>query len=177
MEGESGLRAWLGEKCPEINYKTAMSYRMIAVRMVEMLGGATPEVFAALRAPHALNISYAGEGTEDASECLTVDAEIIEKREEIFTEATSRRKLEQMYFDFMRKGDASEGGASAPAQPLPKISRKEAAKRIWAGLMAQLDKRTVMDAIALLPPKVAETCHGRMFELTKLLKEQMAVKD
>ena len=121
------------------------------------------------------------EVTQPSGETVEVSAQIIEKRDAIFEDATSRRKLEQMYFDFMKKngergtGNGERGTGNGERNMLPKISKQEAARAIWARLMSELDKRTVKDAIALLPPKDAEVCHGRLFELTKLLKEQMSV--
>lgn len=103
----SGLEGWLAERCPEINYKTAQSYKSMAAKMVAMMGGESAEVLAALRSPHELAISYepSGAETDDDPDGLgTVDAEIIEARERLFTEATSRRKLEQLWFSFTGQG-------------------------------------------------------------------------
>lgn len=163
-EGE-GLKGWLEANCPAISYVAAMAYKDSAKRAVAMLGGGAMATAALL-----------GESvvTQPSGEVVEVDAEIVERRDAIFEDATSRRKLEQMYFDFMKK---SGRAGTQPTQPLPKISRTEAARRIWAGLMAQLDKRTALDAIALLPPKDAAVCHGRLFELTKAMKAQMEVGD
>ena len=144
-----------------------MEYKGYAMMTLKMMGGGAMATAALLG--QAEVVTPVGETVE-------VEAEIIERRDAMFQDATSRRKLEQMYFDFMRKAGNGERG-TGNAAPLPKPSKQEAAKRIWAQVMAVIDKNTVRDAIALLPPKVAETCHGRMFELTKLLKEQMAVGD
>ena len=162
---DSSLKGWLEANCPAISYTAAMNYKYAAERAVSMLGGGAMATAALLGE---------SEVTQPSGETVEVDAQIIEKRDAIFEDATSRRKLEQMYFDFMKRntpGGAGESGRSM----LPKISKQEAARAIWARLMSELDKRTVKDAIALLPPKDAEVCHGRLFELTKLLKEQMSV--
>ena len=176
----SGLEGWLAERCPEINYATARNYKSMAAKMVAMMGGETLEVMAALRSPHELAVNCAADGAAAAEPCAdrveTVPAEVIEARERLFTEATSRRKLEQLWLSFAGRGGAEgEGCGARAAQPLPKLSAQESAKRIWAQVMGVVDKRAVMDAVALLPPKVAEACHGRLFELTKLLREQMGV--
>lgn len=175
---DSGIEAWLAERCPEINYGTARKYKSMAAKMVAMMGGESAEVLAALRSPHELAISYEPSGAEEpfADDVETVSAEVIEERERLFTEATSRRKLEQLWLSFAGRGGAEgEGSGARAAQPLPRLSAQESAKRIWAQVMGVVDKRAVMDAVALLPPKVAESCHGRFFELTKLLREQMGV--
>lgn len=164
-DGE-GLRGWLEQNCPAISYVAAMAYKDSAKRAVAMLGGGAMATAALLGE---------SEVTQPSGETVEVSAQIIEKRDAIFEDATSRRKLEQMYFDFMKK-NGERGTGNGERNMLPKISKQEAARAIWARLMSELDKRTVKDAIALLPPKDAEVCHGRLFELTKLLKEQAALK-
>ena len=154
-----GLKGW-------ISYVSAMAYKDSAKRAVAMLGGGAMATAALLGE---------SEVTQPSGETVEVSAQIIEKRDAIFEDATSRRKLEQMYFDFMKK-NGERGTGNGERNMLPKISKQEAARAIWARLMSELDKRTVKDAIALLPPKDAEVCHGRLFELTKLLKEQAALK-
>ncbi|MBQ5795169.1 MAG: hypothetical protein IIW14_04160 [Kiritimatiellae bacterium] len=160
-----GLKGWLEQNCPAISYTAAMNYKYAAERAVSMLGGGAMATAALLGE---------SEVTQPSGETVEVSAQIIEKRDAIFEDATSRRKLEQMYFDFMKK-NGERGTGNGERNMLPKISKQEAARAIWARLMSELDKRTVKDAIALLPPKDAEVCHGRLFELTKLLKEQMSV--
>ena len=164
-DGE-GLKGWLEENCPEIAYTAAMNYKYSAQRAVAMLGGGAMATAALLGE---------SEVTQPDGEVVDVDAEVVEKRDALFEDVTSRRKLEQMYFDFMKK-EERKPKKPAPAN-LPKLSRQEAARRIWAKVMAELDKRTVMDAIALLPPKDAAVCHGRLFELCKAMKAQMEVGD
>lgn len=163
---DEGLKGWLEQNCPEISYATAMGYKDCAKRAVAMLGGGAMGTAALLGESEVVTPS---------GETVDVAAEIIEKRDAIFDNATSRRKLEQMYFDFM--GREERKAKRGTVAPLPKVSRQEAARRIWAGLMAQLDKRTALDAIALLPPTDAKVCHDRLFELTKAMKAQMAVGD
>ena len=169
---DSSLKGWLEQNCPAISYTAAMNYKYAAERAVSMLGGGAMATAALLGE---------SEVTQPSGETVEVSAQIIEKRDAIFEDATSRRKLEQMYFDFMKKngergtGNGERGTGNGERNMLPKISKQEAARAIWARLMSELDKRTVKDAIALLPPKDAEVCHGRLFELTKLLKEQMSV--
>lgn len=162
-----GLKGWLAEYCPELSYATAMEYKGYAEQALKMLGGGAMGTAALLGETEVVT---------PAGETVEVAAEILERRDAIFEDATSRRKLEQMYFNFMGKMGNGERG-TVNREPLPKISKQEAAKRIWAQVMALIDKRTVKDAIALLPPKDAAVCHGRLFELTKAMKEQMSVGD
>lgn len=161
-----GLKGWLEANCPAISYVSAMAYKDSAKRAVAMLGGGAMATAALLGE---------SEVTQPGGEVVDVDEATAKKCDDLFEDATSRRKLEQMYFDFMKK-DERKAKKPAPAN-LPKLSRQEAARRIWAKVMAVIDKRTVMDAIALLPPKDAAVCHGRLFELTKAMKAQMEVGD
>ena len=161
-----GLKGWLEDNCPEIGYDTAMKYKYSAERAIAMLGGGAMATAALLGHD---------EVTQPDGEVVDVDEATAKKCDELFEDATSRRKLEQMYFDFMGKEERK--AKRGTVAPLPKVSRQEAARRIWAALMAQLDKRTALDAIALLPPADAKVCHDRLFELTKAMKAQMAVGD
>lgn len=110
----SGLEAWLAANCPEISYATAKSYKMYATRVIAMMGGETLEVMAALRCPNELKVSYepSGAETDPAEGVETVSDAIIEAREALFTEATSRRKLEQMWLRF-----ACDGEPRGPGRP------------------------------------------------------------
>ena len=123
---ENRFGDWLAENCPEINYKTAMSYRALAQKMIALMGGETPEVMAALAAPDEMEISYTvggygsggrgapalpgdGDGGRGApalpgGDVATVPEVVIKAREAIFADATSRRKLEQMYLEETIRG-------------------------------------------------------------------------
>lgn len=164
-----GLKGWLETNCPELGYDTAMKYKYSAERAIAMLGGGAMATAALLGRD---------EVTQPDGEVVDVDEATSKKCDELFENATSRRKLEQMYFDFVEKEKRRErrrntGGGGT----LPKPTRAEAAARVWAGLMAQLDKASTLDSIATLPPKIAATCYERMQQLTQALKEQMKVRD
>ena len=112
-EGE-GLKAWLAENCPEVNYSTAMNYKALAGKCVKMLGGGSQAV-AVLQ--DKTEVVPPG---EDAP--IEVESKFIEKRDELFSEVKSRRELEQAYFKFM----ASEGrrGPGRPKGTKADLSRK-----------------------------------------------------
>ena len=95
-EGD-GLKAWLAENCPEVNYSTAINYKALAGKCVKMLGGGSQAV-AVLQ--DKTEVVPPGE-----NEAIEVESKFIEKRDELFNEVKSRRELEQTYFKFM----ASEG--------------------------------------------------------------------
>ena len=165
--GREGLETWLSANCPAINYKTAMSYKSMAAKFSVMLGGGDVAVAALVE-------NHGGKSSKD--EVIDVPAEIVEKREALFGEVDSRRKLEQAYFEFMAMTDGGEmrskGGRKA-AEPvaLPKLKASDEAAAIWAGVMRILDKSAVKDAVPLLDAKVTEVCLDRVGELYEALKK------
>ena len=120
-----GLQAWLAENCPEVNYSTAMNYKALAGKCVKMLGGGSQAV-AVLQ--DKTEVIPPG---EDAP--IDVDSKFIEKRDELFKKATSRRELEQTYFKFMAsegKGKAGrKKGQTAAAGSEPTVRAKTAAEK------------------------------------------------
>ena len=167
--GGQGLEAWLSANCPAINYKTAMSYKSMAVKFSAMLGGGDVAVAALVE-------NSGGKTAKD--EVIDVPAEIVEKREALFDEVDSRRKLEQAYFEFMaleNPGHGATGGKAgrpkAEKVDLPKLKKSEEAAAIWAGVMRVIDKSAVKDAIPLLDAKATEVCLDRVGELYRALKE------
>ena len=92
-----GLKGWLAENCPQINYDTAMGYKKMGEMAVAKIGGGSQAV-AVLQ--DKTEVVPPGE-----EEAIEVESKFIEKRDELFNEVKSRRELEQTYFKFM----ASEG--------------------------------------------------------------------
>lgn len=162
--GGEGLKGWLAENCPEIGYNAAMGYKDCAKRAVAMLGGGAVAMAALLDQT---------EVTTPNAETVTVDAEVLERRDELFADATSRRKLEQMYFEFAYGKGGKGGRPKAEAAPLPKLKKSEEAAAIWAGVMRGLDKSAVMDAVPLLDEKVTRVCKERLGDLYEALKRHL----
>ena len=168
--GGQGLEAWLSANCPAINYKTAMSYKSMAMKFSVMLGGGEVAVAALVE-------NSGGKTAKD--EVIDVPAEIVEKREALFGEVDSRRKLEQAYFEFMAAdfgGGEMRGKVGRPkaeAVALPKLKKSEEAAAIWAGVMRVLDKSAVMDAVPLLDEKATRVCKERLGDLYEALKRHL----
>lgn len=177
----SGLEAWLAENCPEISYPTAKKYKMYATRVIAMMGGETLEVMAALRCPNELKVSYepSGAETDPAEGVETVSDAIIEAREALFTEATSRRKLEQMWFGFAAgdgepRGPGRPKGSGAAADgPVRKLSRADEAKAIWNRLLQEAAKRSVKDALPLLGEAETKVAYDALGDLRALLRRHL----
>lgn len=157
-----GLKNWLEQNCPEINYNTAMKYKLLAEKNAQMLGGGAMAL-AALQ----------GETTvrQPDGEVIDVECKVIEKRDEIFSEANSFQKLEQMWLDLFGTGEKPK--AKKDPKPLPKLSRREEAKAIWNGAMVMLSKSSVRDAIPLLGEKEARVCYEGLRDLAALLKKHL----
>ena len=141
------LQDWMAKNCPEINYATARNYKSMAAKMVAMMGGETAEVMAALRSPHELAISYEPSGAEtdgEAGDAETVSAETIEARERLFTSATSRRKLEQLWLSFAGRGPVGRPkGSVGPADGAAHVTDRELCERLWgavANALAPMDR-------------------------------------
>ena len=157
-----GLKNWLEQNCPEIQYKTAMKYKLLAEKNAQMLGGGAMAL-AALQ----------GETTvrQPDGEVIDVECKVIEKRDEIFSEANSFQKLEQMWLDLFGTGEKPK--AKKDPKPLPKLSRREEAKAIWNGAMVMLSKSSVRDAIPLLGEKETRVCYEGLRDLSALLKKHL----
>lgn len=127
-EGD-GIKGWLAEHCPEINYSTAIVYKNLAAKSATLIGGMGLQVVAALQGGEKV--------TKTDGEVIDVPAEIIEKRDKLFAECDSRRKLEQAYFAFM----SEEGKPKAKKKAAKKVASGEwlsmgdSATMLWAGAM------------------------------------------
>ena len=160
-DGE-GLRSWLAENCPEINYNTAMGYKHLAEKTVRMLGGGAPAVAALLGRDTVTD--------PDGNE-VPIDAEVVEKKEEIFREAGSRRKLEQMYFDFT---DAPKPkGRAKGSKNVPKTDA-ERAEAFWKLNAAELASPWALKSIPLVEWRVANFALATLQPLVTALKRRVA---
>jgi len=163
-DGE-GIKAWLAEHCPEINYSTAIVYKNLAAKSATLIGGMGLQVVAALQGGEKV--------TKTDGEVIDVPAEIIEKRDALFAECDSRRKLEQAYFAFMAEGQAQPKAKKKASDPLPTLSRKEAAKATWNIFMQKATRRSLKDAILLLGEKETQVCYDNLRDLVNLLKDHL----
>ena len=159
-----GLKGWLAENCPEIGYAAAMGYKTMAERAIKMLGGGAV-VTAALLGNDQV--------TQPDGEVIDVPVEESRKCDAFFEKADSRRKLEQMWFEFVAEEGRDGARPSRAAKPLPKLSRQNEAKAIWNGVMVALSKSSVRDAIPLLGEKETQVCHDGLMDLLSLLKKHL----
>jgi len=160
-DGE-GLKGWLEKNCPAIAYVTAQSYKTMAERVIKMIGGGRMAEAALLEHDTVM---------QPNGEVVDVDSAMAQARDNLFANVDSRRKLEQAWFDFMK----AQGVAASRAQhSIKKLSKQEAAKAIWTGVMNILDKSSILDSVPLLPKAIADTCLGRITTLRDALKQRVS---
>lgn len=167
---EDNLRDWLEENCPDVNYKTAMGYRAMAVKAAKMIGGGM-QAIVALQGRDTITAP----GTD---EYIDVDAKVLEKRDQLFEQVDSRRKLEQMYLDFMG-GGKPRGKPGRPkgtvAGQMEQLTAVESAQRCWVNLVAEIAKHrsALYSAAALLPRADAENHIEELKGLVGALKARL----
>ena len=161
-DGE-GLKEWLANHCPEINYNTAMGYKLLAEKTVRMLGGGAPAVAALIGRDTVTD--------PDGNE-IPIDAEVVEKKEEIFRAADSRRKLEQMYFDFT-EAPARPKGRAKGSKNVPKTDA-ERADAFWKLNAATLSAPWALKSIPLVEWRVANFALATLQPLVTALKRRVS---
>ena len=155
-----GLKGWLEKNCPELGYITAMGYKTMAERAIKMLGGGAV-VTAALLGEYAVE--------DPSGEVMAVDCTVRRKADEFFEKADSRRKLEQLWFEFMN-GEGQPGrtrgkGLDVGGEAVPVLTAAQTAHAEWSRLFmlkgrfakmvrlaASLTRADASDAIELLRP-------------------------
>lgn len=155
-----GLKSWLANNCPEINYATAMGYKALGQKAAALIGGGA-QALAVLNGRETVKAPGAAEETP-------VDQEVIDAKDALFHEATSRRKLEQLYFQFVGRDRPAKKPDGAP---LPKLSKQQEATAIWTGILNQIGRNSVMDAVPLLGAKETDVCLDRIGTLYRALKD------
>ena len=159
------LQSWLAENCPEINYKTAMGYRSLAMKAARMLGGGT-QAIAALQGRDTV----AEPGTGDV---IYVDAKVVKKRDELFEAADSRRKLEQMYIEYSRKTLARPKAALEYRQ-VRRSEEENAVAVIWPMVKPVLTHRGAwMKAVTLVPTAKLEEAADTIEEFLGAIRAEL----
>lgn len=143
-----GLQGWLSENCPEINYKTAQGYKAMAAKCATMIGGGT-QALACLQGRDSV--------MDPASQAVVAVApSFIERRDALFEQVDSRRKLEKMWFDFLcagrRAGRPAGRKAGVPVEYHRKSSLECAVEAVWPTVEHLLKHRGEMfTAYKILP--------------------------
>lgn len=168
-----GLKAWLAENCPEVNYDTACGYKALAWKCVKMLGGGSQAV-AVLQ--DKTEVIPPG---EDAP--IEVDSKFIEKRDELFNEVKSRRELEQTYFKFMAsegKAGRPKGTGAGPVEYKKKSSLECAVEAVWPIVQHLLKHRGEMfTAYKILPDEKLIEMRDTLNEHVKAIEAVLAGRE
>lgn len=132
-----GLKGWLEKNCPEIGYESARSYKASARMAATMIGNGAVAIAALL-----------GEETvmQPDGEVIDIPADVIEKRDNLYKDVKSRRKLEQAYFDFMNGDGAQQGGKKRTKglvmeEPKAKLPAAQFAHAKWSAIIVPAVKK------------------------------------
>ena len=170
-EGD-GIKGWLAEHCPEINYNTAKVYKSLAAKSATLIGGMGLQVVAALQGGEKV--------TKTDGEVIDVPAEIIEKRDALFAECDSRRKLEQAYFAFMSESEKPKPKRKAAKKVASGegLSMGDSATMLWAGAMRVFEENRAAfhSAARDLRKDVAEKFLEELKMLVGALEERVGTK-
>ena len=167
---DDGLKGWLAENCPELGYAAAMGYKTMAERAIKMLGGGAV-VTAALLGEHAVE--------DPSGEVIDVQAEVIEKCDAFFEKADSRRKLEQMWFEFTTgEGDKPKKKAKRKAVVVSEgegLSMSDSATVMWADAMRAFEENRAAfhSAARDLKPAVARKFLSELKMLVEALEKRV----
>lgn len=162
-EGE-GLKAWLEQFCPEINYKTAMSYKRMAALALNQLGGG-----------EYARAALVGESqvTLPSGEVKEVPARYREKAELFYSEATSRRKLERLC---LGETGAKRGRPKGSTYSEMRLTPVENAVRVVAPLILPIMKHrgAWAKALPLLPDEKLEEAKATLAEFLGAIEREIA---
>ena len=160
-----GLKGWLEQYCPEVSYKSAMRYKLLAEKNAAMLGGGAMAI-AALQGETTV--------TQPDGEVIDVEAKVIEKRDEIFAEANSFPKLEQMWFDLFGPGDKPKAKKKArkalPVTDDP-LSASDSATLLWVDAMKPFEAHRA--AFHSAARDLRKDVAGRFLEELKMLVDAL----
>ena len=163
---ETGLKGWLEANCPEVNYMTALGYKSMAAKCAKMIGGGTQAV-AVLQGREVVK-------APGSDRTVDVDGDFIARRDALFDEVDSRRKLEQMWFEFCGERAKPKAGRPKAAEgTVAKLSKRDEAKAIWNRFMLEATKRSLKDAAPLLDEAETRVCYESLGELVTALKTHL----
>lgn len=162
-----GLKGWLAKNCPELGYDSALSYKNSARMAATMIGGGAVAVAALLGE---------SEVTQPDGEVIDVPCEVVEKRDKLYKDIDSRRKLEQAYFAFMAEGDKPKPKAKRKAVPVADpLSMSDSATVMWADAMRAFEENRAAfhSAARDLKPAVARKFLSELKMLVEALEKRV----
>lgn len=167
-----GLKGWLAENCPDVNYNTAYGYKAMAAKVAKMIGGGV-QAIACLQGRETV--------VEPASQAVVnIDPTFIEKRDALFEKVESRRQLEQLWFEFCGEREKKRPGRPVGSKAqTPKVDTNNptlAARAEWSRVIAVAAQNdaALRAAARLLTQEDVENGLTILRTLTDYLKEREA---
>lgn len=163
-----GLKDWLWENCPQVNYNTAMGYKAMAAKCAKMIGGGA-QALVALQGRDEVTQTWSGE-------VIDVDSSVIERRDALFEQVGSRRELEQLWFSCMANGEGRNKGGRPKGKRGEFVmpTEEESAKRIWSEVLALLNRPAMGQSIRHLSPHDANAIVETLRLFTRDLAKRAA---
>lgn len=172
-EGE-GLKGWLAKNCPEVNYNTAMMWKLRAERMIKGLGGDKNAIYAT-----AGDVAYVC----DDGKTIDIPSETLDKRDDIF-KCETVAKFEQMMLDLFgdeqAKGRGRKPGSKANSSEVDTHIAKTAEEKAAA---AEQEMREIVGTLGafltrggkinMLTAQAKSDFHTALVDYAQLLEEQM----
>ena len=109
-------------------------------------------------------------------ETIDVDGDFIRKRDELFDEVSSRRQLEQMWFEFCGgRGEKSKGGRPKEEKTEFVMKPKEEnSADIWAGIKADFEGPAAQKAVKYLNAEATTAVLDSLRRLVAKFEEHLA---
>lgn len=161
-----GLKGWLEENCPDVNYKTAYGYKAMAAKVAKMIGGGV-QAIACLQGRDTV--------IEPASQAVVdIDPTFIAKRDALFEKVESRRQLEQLWFEFCGEREKKRPGRPAGSGTSGEYKKKStlecAVETVWPTVEYMLKHRGAMfTSYKLLPDEKLTEMRDTLLEHVKAL--------
>ena len=162
-----GLKGWLAEHCPNIDYSTAIRWKGLEFQMAQ--GLMSKDKKATLKIEDIIKLI---EGRDDEIEAEVPKA-ITKQRDELMAAPTVRKFVQQM-FDFSGgKGKGAGGRPRAKRTDFSMPPPEKLASDLWADLKGRLEQPALLDTIDSTPVKVAVTMIGVLNGLVSKLQRRV----
>ena len=167
----TGLKAWWEsrEELSEISYSTAMSYKILAERLIgkirQKINAPAGEVMAALTYQDTYQ-------APDMAKPAKIDPALPMWRDQILGEYTSKRSLQQ-YLGIIGKAGRPKGSGGAVRGPDTRTPQQKA-RELWAPAILQLGDNSTLAYVRYLDDEAARQALDVIEHARKLIMERLA---
>lgn len=162
-----GLKGWLAEHCPTIDYSTAIRWKGLAFQMAQ--GLMSKDRKAVLKIDDIIKLI---EGRDDEIEAEVPKA-ITAQRDALMAAPTVRKFVQQM-FDFEGRGNGAGGRPKAEKTEFVMKPKEENAADIWAGIKADFDGPAAQKAVKYLNAEATTAVLDSLRRLVAKFEEHLA---